>query len=1119
MNYLYMFPNFDPDRWLDFSREQLEDIDENGLNEVRGIRLNDGTPDGDFPPRAYNAIWKRAGAILSEPIPDDSFHSVDWSNNGAATSTSIKRNINLFGFPECNNEPETGGTIANLPGRNDWRFVNLQFHDTGNFAGGVSSLNSVGENMGDSEFDSDSQGTNDGTLTADTTFNTAEPLATLNNDVDCTRISDDFHFFGALDDTEDECTFANNLPKGAAEGRVYTVDEDPQETELDNDGDGLTNEDPPGDADGDGRDNDDADCTGIGGSPHFFGAFDETADECFLDDNTIRADREDSVDEDGSDQVDNDNDGLFSEDPTEVIKYSYNEGAIEILDASPSNDIGGPDIPLMMGPSVIQHLFTSNGVLEQIVEHHTFTGEAAYEDLTTPGVLGVGDRRIAQPPIDPLSGTFVGADEHDDDRPYPLGSIVAAGDADLIGDSLIGFVAGLEMHVNEDQDGVYDTAIPPEGIYSDNGDGVVSAGDTRLVVNNFIYPDAAVALGDTDETKPLVDFASSIVHVDNGAQAGLLDRGFRVVHEMFMWDINGDGTYHTTSDSSGLVTPACFDDDESTTGLKSGVGRFPFGLLANDGDGNVDELRAAFEVINVNPSIDAFSATSAVTEVSTDISATADYTDPGPFDTHAEDPGVPVAGKPGTVLDWDSQDFHLADDQTPAHGTAFATLVEPTFLSLCVPDASAPGTVDATHQYTEPGIYTLRLTVEDKDGGSDTTETEFVIIVDKNGNPITGSGHFNSDKKDFVPNPGQGGKTNFSFDIRYLADGSIQSSFNASMSKGAKGFEFLGTSGDWLVVSGARGIAQGTGTLSHDGGAAVPGYTFLLFSTDNDPQPKGDPVDVDGYGGTPDENDRIRFVIFDPSEVLVYDNMLGEDADIDWLKPLPVFNNGDQINKGSISVHKSSGSPSGDPPQVLISSPADSSEFDSDVPEAVQFTGAASDPEDGDLTASLIWTSDVDGQIGTGGSFSINADLLSLGSHDVTASVTDSDGNTDTDMVTIVITGGAVTDVASVQDPIDFSTKAKGKHLVTTVHIVNSLGQDIVGATFTFELEYSTDGVSPFANVILTTGTTASDGDSFQHNNADAGFFKARVSNVVIPGGVPAWDTIIVETTTEFPLP
>ena len=55
-----------------------------------------------------------------------------------------------------------------------------------------------------------------------------------------------------------------------------------------------------------------------------------------------------------------------------------------------------------------------------------------------------------------------------------------------------------------------------------------------------------------------------------------------------------------------------------------------------------------------------------------------------------------------------------------------------------------------------------------------------------------------------------------------------------------------------------------------------------------------------------------------------------------------------------------------------------------------RFAGTATDAEDGDLTAGLAWTSDVDGAIGSGGSFSTSA--LSVGVHTITAAVTDSGG-------------------------------------------------------------------------------------------------------------------------------
>ena len=89
------------------------------------------------------------------------------------------------------------------------------------------------------------------------------------------------------------------------------------------------------------------------------------------------------------------------------------------------------------------------------------------------------------------------------------------------------------------------------------------------------------------------------------------------------------------------------------------------------------------------------------------------------------------------------------------------------------------------------------------------------------------------------------------------------------------------------------------------------------------------------------------------------------------------------------------------PPVVAITNPADGTLFVSGT--TIGFDGTASDTEDGDLAASLVWTSDLDGQIATGGSFS---SALSDGTHTITAEVTDSGGNTGSDSITITVGGG-----------------------------------------------------------------------------------------------------------------
>ncbi len=75
-------------------------------------------------------------------------------------------------------------------------------------------------------------------------------------------------------------------------------------------------------------------------------------------------------------------------------------------------------------------------------------------------------------------------------------------------------------------------------------------------------------------------------------------------------------------------------------------------------------------------------------------------------------------------------------------------------------------------------------------------------------------------------------------------------------------------------------------------------------------------------------------------------------------------------------------------PVVTITSPSDGATFGSGV--VISFEGTAIDVEDGDLTSSLVWQSDIDGQIGTGGNFTTT---LNDGEHVITASVTDSGSN------------------------------------------------------------------------------------------------------------------------------
>ena len=92
------------------------------------------------------------------------------------------------------------------------------------------------------------------------------------------------------------------------------------------------------------------------------------------------------------------------------------------------------------------------------------------------------------------------------------------------------------------------------------------------------------------------------------------------------------------------------------------------------------------------------------------------------------------------------------------------------------------------------------------------------------------------------------------------------------------------------------------------------------------------------------------------------------------------------------------------PPSVTLLQPANGSSYT--VGDSVSFSGSASDAEDGNLTPSLAWTSSLDGSLGTGGSFSSTG--LSVGTHTITASVTDSGGVSGSDSVTITVNGACL---------------------------------------------------------------------------------------------------------------
>ncbi|MEW5869671.1 MAG: Ig-like domain-containing protein [Chloroflexota bacterium] len=115
------------------------------------------------------------------------------------------------------------------------------------------------------------------------------------------------------------------------------------------------------------------------------------------------------------------------------------------------------------------------------------------------------------------------------------------------------------------------------------------------------------------------------------------------------------------------------------------------------------------------------------------------------------------------------------------------------------------------------------------------------------------------------------------------------------------------------------------------------------------------------------------------------------------------------------------------PPSVIINAPADNSTHVTGT--SILFSGTATDPEQGDISALIQW-SEGGTPLFTGALFTIQASVLGVGTHTITAQITDSGGLTDTDTVTVIIQLGNTPTNTLV--PTDTPTVTPGPSLTPT---------------------------------------------------------------------------------------
>ncbi len=122
-------------------------------------------------------------------------------------------------------------------------------------------------------------------------------------------------------------------------------------------------------------------------------------------------------------------------------------------------------------------------------------------------------------------------------------------------------------------------------------------------------------------------------------------------------------------------------------------------------------------------------------------------------------------------------------------------------------------------------------------------------------------------------------------------------------------------------------------------------------------------------------------------------------------------------------------------PSIQILKPTDGTSVALGGLNLLDFQATVSDPEDGSTCCSVSWSSDLDGFIGGGAQFS--AALSTAGTHVITATVTDSDGASSSDFITVTATNTPPT--ASIDQPLEGAILYRNVSyaFAATVHDVN----------------------------------------------------------------------------------
>jgi hypothetical protein len=177
--------------------------------------------------------------------------------------------------------------------------------------------------------------------------------------------------------------------------------------------------------------------------------------------------------------------------------------------------------------------------------------------------------------------------------------------------------------------------------------------------------------------------------------------------------------------------------------------------------------------------------------------------------------------------------------------------------------ASVAANISGTHAYTQAGTFTVSVTVTDACNASHTL-TSTVIITESTSSSecfVTANGWFNSPKNAYTNCKNATGKAHFNINAKSKDNGSLEG--KATLNFQAGDLKFESKTLESLQCSDNRAVLKGTGKLN--------GSSGFRFTVTMENEPNGNGHSKHSCA----EDDKLRFRIWNSSNVLVYDNQRG----------------------------------------------------------------------------------------------------------------------------------------------------------------------------------------------------------------------------------------------------